>query len=548
MKNCYPLTAFLFGILYSCFSFSQVNLDSGLVGCYPFSGNANDLSGNKHNGIVNGATLTTDRFGNANSAYLFNGTSASIAINNFDSLSSANELSISLWAQATVSTSNSAFMLSTDAIADRLVGSVEYEGNIYFDYGDISANGRSVISQNYDTNWHHYVFVVSQSKNSKQVFEDGLPVINTSYGSSLVNRNRTLLIGAGTDANGGNIRFNGAIDDIRIFNRSVSGAEVNQLYSSKTAVCSPSNPVDSGLVLCLPLKGNATDFSGFHHNGQINGATLTTDRFGNANSAYLFNGTNAFIAINNFDSLSSTNELSICFWAQADLNTSNSVFMLSTDAIADRLVGSVEYEGNIYFDYGDISANGRSVVSQNYDTNWHHYVFAVSQSKNSKQVFEDGLQVINTTYGSSLVNRNRTLLIGAGTDANGGNIRFNGSIAEFQIFNYALSSSQVTGDYSAFSCGKTTGISNISLQNNAVTVFPNPASGEVSINLGIPTIEPTILKFVNVLGQIMYSEIVPQGSKLIRADLTGKMNSGLYSLILQGNSGDLKAQKVIFNK
>ena len=43
------------------------NLQNGLVAWYPFCGNANDESGNGNHGIVNGATLSTDRFGNANS-------------------------------------------------------------------------------------------------------------------------------------------------------------------------------------------------------------------------------------------------------------------------------------------------------------------------------------------------------------------------------------------------------------------------------------------------------------------------------------------------
>lgn len=44
---------------------------SGLVGWWPFNGNANDESGNGNNGTVNGATLTQDRFGDANGAYSF---------------------------------------------------------------------------------------------------------------------------------------------------------------------------------------------------------------------------------------------------------------------------------------------------------------------------------------------------------------------------------------------------------------------------------------------------------------------------------------------
>ena len=49
------------------------DLKDGLVAYYPFNGNANDESGNGNNGTVNGATLTTDRFGNTNKAYSFNG-------------------------------------------------------------------------------------------------------------------------------------------------------------------------------------------------------------------------------------------------------------------------------------------------------------------------------------------------------------------------------------------------------------------------------------------------------------------------------------------
>ena len=58
------------------------NLQNGLVGYYPFCGNANDGSGNGNNGVVAGATLTTDRFGNANSAYNFNGSSVISVANN----------------------------------------------------------------------------------------------------------------------------------------------------------------------------------------------------------------------------------------------------------------------------------------------------------------------------------------------------------------------------------------------------------------------------------------------------------------------------------
>lgn len=68
-------------ILIQAACFAQ-NLDSGLVGYYSFNGNAKDMSGNGNDGIVHGATLTVDRFGNPNSAYYFYGKSK-ISTNSF---------------------------------------------------------------------------------------------------------------------------------------------------------------------------------------------------------------------------------------------------------------------------------------------------------------------------------------------------------------------------------------------------------------------------------------------------------------------------------
>jgi hypothetical protein len=61
---------------------AHAGLSDGLVAYYPFNGNANDESGNGYNEIVNGVTLMTDRFGNANNAYSFNGTDNEISLSN----------------------------------------------------------------------------------------------------------------------------------------------------------------------------------------------------------------------------------------------------------------------------------------------------------------------------------------------------------------------------------------------------------------------------------------------------------------------------------
>jgi hypothetical protein len=78
------------------------DISDGLVACYSFNGNANDESGNGNNGIPkNGVSLTTDRFGNPDSAYYFSGGSSGngdyIEVPHSSSLELDQDLTISVW-------------------------------------------------------------------------------------------------------------------------------------------------------------------------------------------------------------------------------------------------------------------------------------------------------------------------------------------------------------------------------------------------------------------------------------------------------------------
>ncbi|OIN60058.1 hypothetical protein BLX24_04195 [Arsenicibacter rosenii] len=72
------------------------SLTDGLVAYYPFNGNANDESGNNRHGTVHDATLTTDRFGNANKAYAFDGVNDWIDVAK-DAAFQFNDFTLSAW-------------------------------------------------------------------------------------------------------------------------------------------------------------------------------------------------------------------------------------------------------------------------------------------------------------------------------------------------------------------------------------------------------------------------------------------------------------------
>jgi hypothetical protein len=109
-----------------------------------------------------------------------------------------------------------------------------------------------------------------------------LDVNSQNCSGTIQNSLGELWIGADPANPYSNRAFTGAIDDVRIFNKALSVAEINQIYNAES--------LTDGLVGWWNLDGNGNDSSGLGHDGTINGSvTATQDRFGNADSALLFN-------------------------------------------------------------------------------------------------------------------------------------------------------------------------------------------------------------------------------------------------------------------
>src|SRR4051794_11322695 len=91
------LSLLVFTVGFSTGAYSQPFLNNGLIAYYPFNGNANDESGTSNNAGVNGATLSNDRFAEANQAYSFDGTKDFLSAPSSASLDLATNGTISLW-------------------------------------------------------------------------------------------------------------------------------------------------------------------------------------------------------------------------------------------------------------------------------------------------------------------------------------------------------------------------------------------------------------------------------------------------------------------
>lgn len=83
-----------------------------LIAHYPFTGNANDVSGNQLHGQANGAILTTDQNGGQQRAYYFNGGVQHIAVPNAPLLNFQDGITLSCWFKPNALPEKESFLLS----------------------------------------------------------------------------------------------------------------------------------------------------------------------------------------------------------------------------------------------------------------------------------------------------------------------------------------------------------------------------------------------------------------------------------------------------
>ncbi len=218
----------LFSVLFTTMSFAQVPNyvpANGLVGWWPFNGNANDESGNGNNGTVNGAILTADRNGVANQAYSFDGIDDFISIlRNYQG-----SFTTSIWFN---SNGNSQYKPLIDAfdvnweiqIINSFLAYVSFDNS-----SNIQVFNSSILITN--NNWNN--LICTFNSNLLNFYLNGNQIDQFTVNTLPINSGNYFL---GASLTGSAQYFEGKLDDIGIWNRALTACEIQNLYTSTNPI------------------------------------------------------------------------------------------------------------------------------------------------------------------------------------------------------------------------------------------------------------------------------------------------------------------------
>ena len=235
--------------------FSIISVSSMKAQCivadYPFSGNANDMTPNNLHGIVSGASLVPDRYGNPSSAYEFDGVNDYIMVPystvlDFDV---NDDYTISLWVKPNA-VQNSASEVVNEILSKRNdIGGGQNEGfpfslryynetstayspgTIFAPRFDKDCNNRADMRSNTAVNdQFHHIVIMKEGAELRMYIDNILDVTTTDNAVCSTINDDEMYFGRRGGAQNATY-FTGVIDDIKIFDCALDSAQVDALFN-----------------------------------------------------------------------------------------------------------------------------------------------------------------------------------------------------------------------------------------------------------------------------------------------------------------------------
>jgi hypothetical protein len=443
--------------------------------------NVTDRSGHGNIGtLTNGPTATGGKLAQAVS---FDGSNDYISVPDSDSWTFSGDFTIALWTNFASIDGAGEWWRTAFVAQDESSGNVNkwifsYDGNadkLLFHINTTGGGGPTILSSGTWSpslnRWYHVV--ISRTGSNYTFYVDGSLNGTATNGTTIPNAASPLTIGWGETLGK---TFNGALDEVRVYNRTLSAGELRSLYSAglptKTST-SQNTRFTGGLVLNQSFNGpdvsffsnTAFDRSGQGNNGIfVNMSTSSSRVPAKIGQGLRFDGIDDHIRISQNSSLRPTVSVSVASWVR------------STENITNSKIACHDYRGNGTWDAPFISyclqasASGGDLGKPQLDitttgsafsvltanrviplNQWHHIVgtFDSSLSSNQMKIYIDGV-LDNQTTKTGIIEYGGTADLAIGADSpHHVDELFRGNLDEVRVYNRALSATEVVTLYKA---------------------------------------------------------------------------------------------------
>jgi hypothetical protein len=484
----------------------------GLVAYYPFFGNARDTSGNSLDGLVKGATLTTDRDGNENRAYKFNGktfdngttTHIELPLSSLTQNLEQSDYSFAAWVKPESDPPGSldnwyayGMIHSYSSIHDY---GLRYHWSNCFEMGnpvfydnqtEISWGGASACQKDFNQ-YYHVVGVGDSTNGNTKIYVNGkLEHTRTWENSGKPDPskvNKKWFIGSMNPTSVTNpLTMEGVIDEIRMYNRALTSSEVETIYRGTpsdnttpemrktTATCSR---VCDGLVLYMPMIDNTTDVNTDNFGNTIDNSTLivstdnssttptlASDRDSVDNASYQFDGTDDYFQIDNVSSIAlESGSFSVATIVKINKSSEEWITYSGGQFSKGKIMHGENYtfvlgyhwypEGtnNLYFSVQNSSDDSTGAWnSQTNPLQYNHIVGVADRASGTVNLYVNGTLMAGTAWDGNIKNPATKWTIGlSGNSSWEEKHRGNldGWIDEVRVYNRALSADEVRALYS----------------------------------------------------------------------------------------------------